>query len=266
MAVATARMYAVAPGAAAAWRRLLGAVIEASGVEMEIIDHAYPAPLAALWDREDLGCAFMCGWPFVREGGVKTLLGAPIPLDEWAEGRAVYRSEFVVAAGSAFASLPDTFRHRFAFNARDSQSGYNAPRAHLSAFAERSPLFGAVVGPFVTPRRTVEAVVGGEAEVTAVDSLVLALLRRHEPGLMREVRVVDVTAPCPAPPLVASGVSAGEASRVRGALLGLADTASGREFLADVCLRGFAVVERDAYEATQVMERIAVARSYPAIA
>ena len=35
------------------------------GVDLDVIDHAFPLPLAELWSRHDLACAFMCGFPYV---------------------------------------------------------------------------------------------------------------------------------------------------------------------------------------------------------
>jgi ABC-type phosphate/phosphonate transport system substrate-binding protein len=263
--VANARMYSVSPAAAAAWQRLLAHVVTASGVAMEIIDHAYPAKLADLWARPDLGCAFMCGWPFVREGAVKTLLAAPVPAAEWSGGRPIYRSDFIVAREAPFQRLEDTFGHRFAFNALDSHSGYNAPRAHLAAFASRAPLFRELVGPFVTHTRVVEAVAAGAAEVAAIDSYSLMLLRRHAADLAARVRVIDATPACPIPVFVASGLGDDDAARVRTALLGLNADADGRGLLEEVCLLGFARAEPAAYAATQEMERQAVASGYSVI-
>ncbi len=265
MPVANARMYAVSASAAAAWQALLAQVIAASGVDMMIIEHNYPAKLDALWDRRDLGCVFMCGWPFIREGATKTLLAAPIPDAEWAQDQAHYRSDFIVAEGSSIARLEDAFGGRFAFNAANSHSGYNAPRAHLATFAAQAPLFSQVAGPFITHQRVVEAVATGAADIAAIDSLSLLLLRRHAPELVRGVRTVAATAPCPLPALVANALTPEQTARVRSALLGLDATDTGRALLADLCLRRFVAVDPAGYAATQAMESMALTAGYPEI-
>jgi ABC-type phosphate/phosphonate transport system substrate-binding protein len=259
-------MYSVSPPAAAAWRRLLAHVVATSGVAMEIIDHAYPAKLGELWARPDLGCTFMCGWPFVREGAVKMLLAAPVPVADWSGGHALYRSDFIVAREAPFRQLEETFGHRFAFNALDSHSGYNAPRAHLAAFASQAPLFRELVGPLVTHTRVVEAIAAGTAEVAAIDSFSLLLMRRHAADLAERVRVIEATAACPIPAFVASRLANGDAARVRDALVGLSASAEGRALLEDVCLLGFVAVKPAAYATTQAMEQQAIARGYPTIA
>jgi ABC-type phosphate/phosphonate transport system substrate-binding protein len=263
--IANARMYSVSPSAAAAWRALLARVIEESGVAMDIIDHAYPATLNDLWARSDLGCALMCGWPFVREGSVKTLLAAPVPAAAWAGGQPVYRSDFIVARDASFARLEDTFGHRFAFNTEESHSGYNAPRAHLAKFAAHAPLFRELVGPLVTYQRVVAALADGAAEVAAIDSLSLEMIRRHAPELAAKVRVIDATATSPIPAFVASGLGVEEAARVRAALLRLNASESGRRLLSDVCLTGFVEVDPERYQATQEMTKAAIAQKYPMI-
>jgi hypothetical protein len=45
-------MYASSPSLQAAWGTLLAWVAAASRIDLEVIDHAYPAPLDDLWARE----------------------------------------------------------------------------------------------------------------------------------------------------------------------------------------------------------------------
>ena len=45
----------------------------------EIIDHAFPATLDELWSRPDLGCAFICGLPFVLTADPPGPVAAPFP-------------------------------------------------------------------------------------------------------------------------------------------------------------------------------------------
>ncbi len=244
--IACARMYAASPAAAAAWRALFGHVAAVSGVPLDVIDHAYPAPLPGLWARDDLACAFMCGWPFARGGFRHQLVAAPVPDAAWSTG-AAYRSEFLVAAGSSFQSLADLSGSRFAYNSADSHSGWNMPRAHFGAIAGLR--FAGMVGPLTTPRRCVEAVAEGRAELTAVDSYALQLLRRHDPALAARVRTIGASPPSPIPPLVAApGLPADRVAALRASLAALTAPA----LLDPLCLRGFALVDPMAYEATML--------------
>jgi ABC-type phosphate/phosphonate transport system substrate-binding protein len=253
IAVANARMYSVAPGAAAAWRALLTEAIARAGVTMEVIEHPPPAGLPELWARPDLGCVFMCGWPFALEGAMRPIVAAPMPV---AAGRPVYRARFVAAAAGPYRSLPDVLGRRFAFNARHSHSGWNLPLAHLAAIG--APEFATFVGPCVTHQGSIAAVVAGEADVAAIDSYVLDLLRLHDPTLAAQVRVVGETAEAPIPLLIGADPAHGDPlgaaarDRLRAALLALDGDAHGRQLLAALALRGFAETAAANYAATLI--------------
>jgi len=72
-------MYASSPTLSTAWRTLLGWVSKTSGVELDIIEHAYPASLDELWEREDMSCVFMCGYPWTVCTDRPRLLAFPVP-------------------------------------------------------------------------------------------------------------------------------------------------------------------------------------------
>ena len=256
--VANARMYAVAPDAAEAWRRLLRHAIGVAGLEMIVVDHPPPAGLPELWARPDLGCAFMCGWPFAQEGGVRPIVAAPVPASPWSEGQPIYRSEFIVAIDSAYTTLDEVRHRRFAFNARHSHSGWNLPNAHLGG-----PPPGKLVGPFVTHQRAMAAVASGEADFACIDSLVLDLLRRHDPAFVAKLRVIAATSSSPIPLLVGAHPAHGDRlgedarARLRAALLALDADDAGRALLAAVALRGFVRVDAARYAQTLHTEAVA---------
>ncbi len=264
--VANARMYAPNGGAAAAWRALFGWVAARSGVPLVPIDHAFPAPLEDLWSRDDLGAVFMCGWPFVRAGSRHRIIAAPVPAAARYGGRAEYRTDFVVRAESRFQTLEDTFGGRLAYTVEHSHSGYNAPRHHLLRFrtARRSNLYAAVVGPCVTPKRVLDAVLDGSADVAPLDGYTLELMLRHSPDLAGRIRVVASTDPVPMPPLVASpSIPDATVAALRDAFLasGAApDTAAARAALG---LAGFAVTDPTGYAVTEHWAAETLAAGYP---
>jgi ABC-type phosphate/phosphonate transport system substrate-binding protein len=215
--VANARMYAVTPAVKAAWQELFAWVARASGVALDYLDHAAPAPLEDLWARDDLGAAFMCGFPFASAATPPQLLAAPVPSPPRYGDAPRYCTDLVVRAESRFARLSDTFGGRIGWTVSHSQSGYNAVRHHLlgqpNAYAEW-------VGPLVTPRRVIDAVLDGSVDVGPLDSYVHDLLRRHEPETAAQLRVVESTPMTPIPALVASSAANDTAvARLRAALL-----------------------------------------------
>src|SRR5258706_12766915 len=98
--IANARMYSIAPAAGVAWRALLEWVLGRAGLGWDIIDHPAPVPLAALWSRDDLGAALMCGLPYSLREPQPQLIVVPIPSPRRYAGRAQYMTDLAVRAES----------------------------------------------------------------------------------------------------------------------------------------------------------------------
>ena len=243
--VASARMYSVNPGAALAWHELFEWLARESGVELHVNGHEFPAPLAELWSRSDLGCAFMCGFPFMLARNPPRLVAAPVPLGAPMPGKPVYATRFVVRADSAFRSLEDSFGGRLGYTAEDSHSGYNALRHHLLPYRLQrgGNLYRESIGPFHTPRRVIEAVLADKIDVGPLDGYALDLMLRHEAELAKEIRIVATTEAAPIPFLVASQECPDDvAASLRTALLTLGDAPACAGLRERLCLRGFAPV------------------------
>ena len=151
--VANARMYAVTEVAAAAWRRIFRWLGQRAGVELAPLEHPPPAPLRDLWQRSDLGCTFMCGWPFARAERRPRLIAAPVPRPERYRDEPVYFTDIVVHRDSPFRRIEDTFGAVVGWTLEDSHSGFNALR-HL-LLGHRTPgrpkLYARSVGSLVNP-------------------------------------------------------------------------------------------------------------------
>ena len=268
MLIANARMYSVNASVAAAWRTLLEWVIAHAQLECEVIDYPPPAPLEALWARPDVGCVFMCGFPIANARPTPRILAAPIPAPARYRGMPVYCTDIVVRADSPLRIITDIFDRRFAFTTEDSQSGHQAPRQFLAPFAldRGGALFSAVVGPLVTPRRIVEAVLEGKTDAGPLDSYFHDLLRQHEPAVAEQLRVVASTRFTPIPALVAaSTVPEAEARRLMAALLAAAGAADLTPVRNALLLRGFAAVDANAYDALRRDALDVDASGYPQI-
>lgn len=246
---ANARMYAVNPAVGAAWAELFGRVSAASGIALKVIDHAAPAPLEELWRRNDLGLAFICGFPFASGGFPVQPVAAPVPASALAAGRPFYASHLVVRAESAIATLGESFGKRVGWTVEHSQSGFNALRSHLLPYRRAGGrLYADSIGPLVTPRRVIEAVLTGAIDIGPLDSYVHDLLLAHEPETAAQLRIVETTAPRPMPLLVASAeVEPAIVEKVRSALLAVSADAAAAPLLTRLRLSGFAAVEREDY-------------------
>ncbi|HYB69558.1 MAG TPA: phosphate ABC transporter substrate-binding protein, partial [Candidatus Bathyarchaeia archaeon] len=126
MPVASARMYCWAPSLTAAWHRLLAWVSTRAEVPLEMLDRGDALPLDDIWQREDLGCVFMCGYPWAMRRDRPHLLASPVPSPPRYGGRPVYFTDFIVRDDSPHVRLEDTFGGCLAYSTEHSHSGYNA--------------------------------------------------------------------------------------------------------------------------------------------
>lgn len=241
--IANARMYSISPAAKAAWRTMLDWVIARAGVEMQFVDHAPPKPLSELWNRDDLGCVMMCGLPVALRTPAPIVLAAPVPSPARYGGRSVYMTDIAVRADSRFGRLEDTFGGVAGYTLKDSQSGYFAFRHHLiTEHPTRKPHYARIVGGLVNPRGVIQALDEGRIDVGPLDGFVHDLIRHTDPAFAARVRVIQVTAPTPMPPLVATAALEPEVlERLRAAFLAVQDEAALAEARAAVLLERFAV-------------------------
>lgn len=248
--VANARMYAVTRDIRQAWHELFAWLTAAADVPLEVVEHPAALPLEQLWARHDIGCVFMCGWPFSEAEPRPTAIAAPVPSPARYGGRPVYVSDFVVRADRDLLTLADTFGGRIAWTAVHSHSGFHGPRHHLLRYrtSERPSLYSAAIGPLITPRRAIEAVLAGEADVAPIDGYVMDLLRQHEPATASALRVVESTDEAPIPLLVgAAGLNPALARRLTQTLCRAHHDQAVRPVLKRLLLERFAEIEPPTY-------------------
>ncbi|MFK0164115.1 phosphate/phosphite/phosphonate ABC transporter substrate-binding protein [Rhizobium sp. NPDC090279] len=248
-AIACSRMYNLSPKISGLWDRLFHWLADRSGVKLEVIAHAAPAPLSELWGRADMGAVLMCGFPFSSLSPAERPqpLAAPVSLADWANGRPVYASHIVAAKDKPLAEA-DLATARWGWTVRDSQSGYNAPREFASELAHR-PSAAQTVGPLLNPRGVVEAIRAGAIDVGGIDAYAYQLLAMHEPDMVAPLRIVATTKPAPFPLLVASRQQSPEVvAALRAVLLGAHEDPEGRDILALLGLAAFAQPDIAAYD------------------
>jgi ABC-type phosphate/phosphonate transport system substrate-binding protein len=255
--IANARMYSVTPHVATLWRSLLGAILSDTGIAIEIVDHAPPAPISELWQRPDKAAVFMCGLPYSLAMPQPELVAAPVPSPAGYGGRACYWSDIVVRADSPFETIEQTFGHRLALTTPESQSGYAALLHALMPHAASTPLYREIIEPRFTPMGALMAVIERKAEVAPLDSYAFALLSRYAPDLTAQVRVVMRTEATPAPLLVASGPVP---PAVGAAFLAAREKPSAAAMMDQLLLDRFAQPEHRAYD--DLRERFVAVRAF----
>jgi ABC-type phosphate/phosphonate transport system substrate-binding protein len=267
--VASARMYSWSPTLTAAWRRLLEWVAARAGREVKVLELADPYPLEELWARDDLGCVFMCGYPWAMRAERPHLLAVPVPSPSRYRDRAIYFTDFVVRADSPYHTLPDTFGGCIAYSIEHSHSGYNAARFHLLSYRrpDRPTLYGKVLGPLHRQLPVIDAVIDGRADVGPVDAYGLDLLRRHGAECAKRVRVVATTLEAPSAPLVASpGVDATTRARLSEALLAAHRAPELASTLDELLIARFTTPDPHAFDVMLERQREAEAAGYARVA
>jgi ABC-type phosphate/phosphonate transport system substrate-binding protein len=245
-------MYHAAPFVKKAWNELFGRVFQELGLDVELLEHPWPAPIESLWARSDLLCAFMCGWPFINSTLPMRPIAVPVPSPPRYQDKSRYCSEFLARKDSGWSILEQSFGHRFGFMTENSQSGFNAPRFALAPFAKQrgGTLFSAVVGPLDTPARALAALADNAVDVIALDSFYLDLLRAHRPGILDDVMTLACTPFTPMPLLVAAeGVPEAVVASLSDKLTGLHQQPQYAGLLSQVLVSRFELADRAPYHA-----------------
>jgi ABC-type phosphate/phosphonate transport system substrate-binding protein len=244
-------MYSVAPAAKAAWRRLLGWILERSALRMEIVDHDPPAVLSDLWQRPDLGCAQMCGLPYSLRTPRPILIAAPVPSPARYAGRAVYFSDIAVRADAPYRALEDTFGSICGYTLTDSMSGCVAFRRLLHGCRKGEPtqLYRSVVGNLVNARGVIQALAERRIDVGPLDGYVHDLLKHLDPAFAAQVKIIATTDAAPMPPFVATAPLAdAEVARLRDAFAAAIAAPGLRSERETLLLKDFAFPEPRDYD------------------
>ena len=163
----------------------------------------------------------------------------------------MYFTDIVVRASSPYRNLEDTFGGVIGYTLADSMSGGVALRHHLSPFARADGvrLYRGAVGGWVNARGVIDALSAGTIDVGPLDSYYHDLLRRDEPDLARQVRVVASTGAMPIPPLVASAsLRPAQLLSLRSALAAVATARELQTVGERLLLGGFAFPDPAAYD------------------
>jgi len=153
--------------------------------------------------QADIG--FLCGLLYANMPQPRPieLLAAPIVQGEHYRGKPLYYSDVVVRRASAYDSFDALRGSRWAFNEEASHSGYNIVSYSLLMRGKTFDSFGSMLktGSHLA---SVQAVLHGKADATAIDSHVLDTWFYQKPELAQQLRVIDMLGPSTIPPIVAS--------------------------------------------------------------
>lgn len=150
---------------------------------------------------------FVCSLPYVtfqREGLDPAMpVAAPVLVGDRYGGRPIYYSDVIVRSDSPFGSFSDLRGRSWAYNEPLSHSGYGITRYHLVSIGETNGFFGDLVESGFH-ERSIEMVRAGTIDASAIDSQVLEVTLRDDPGLAAEIRVIDSLGPSTIQPMAVS--------------------------------------------------------------
>jgi len=215
----------------------------------------------AALDAGEMDIGWICGLPYVRRADAPdktlSLLAAPVMRGERYQGRPVYFSDVLVAAGSGLRVFDDLRGCIWGINEPGSLSGYGAIRYHLATLGETFDYFGSVVETGAH-QESIRRIISGEIEASAVDSTVLELELARDPSLAHRLRALDALGPNPQPPWVIDAhVPLHRQRAVREALLSMHTDHQGRLILAAGLMDRFVSVSDSDYEQVRRMIQVA---------
>lgn len=193
-------MYAAGSAANAALWQCMAGQLNLAGVPATLVQ---PTDLVAHWLDPALLLSQTCGYPLTHAlAGRVQLVGAFSYTAPGCDGLR-YRSQLVCRSADAGLPLAGFRGRTVAYNAEDSQSGYNSLRALVAPMARNGHFFGHAVATG-SHRASLDSVRNAQADLAAIDCVTLALLQRDHPDAVYGVQVCGHTAPAPGLPLITS--------------------------------------------------------------
>lgn len=211
-------------------------------------------------DRGEIQAGWICGLPYVWKtdrSALLELLVAPVMAGDRYHGQPVYFSDVVVPRDSLAQSFADLRGATWAYNEPRSHSGCYLTRSHLASLGEYSGFFGRAIesGAHQT---SLQLILQGKIDATAIDSTVLELELRQHPEIASRIRIIATLGSSPIPPwVVSTQLPQSIRSALRQAFLRLHLEAEGRSILAQGKIARFVEVSDRDYDPIRRMARLA---------
>ena len=240
-------MYAVnQPDVTALWSALR-ALLSEQGFDADNLDLNWPEDLIQHWEQPSLLLSQTCGYPLVTRLENVQPVGCFHYVAAGCEGVG-YRSFLLTRQKDMGGSLPD-FRQRIAVaNSKDSQSGYNALRKMVAPLGGQGPFFSEVIFSG-SHRQSLLALQQGDADIAAIDCVTYALLQKHQPQALAQLKIIGETPLTPGLPLITGPeTTENQLCQLRSALKRLVTDPRYRQVCRAALIGGFSEVSRQHYD------------------
>jgi len=205
----------------------------------------------------DIG--FVCGLPYVlKHDQPKSsidLLLAPIMNDSKYKDKPIYYSYIIVHKNSKFNNFTELRNSTFVFNDEISNSGYNMPRDHLISIGETSGFFKNTLRSG-SHEESIRMIALGEADVSAVDSLVYDYDRAKNAEFINNTKIIETLGPAGIPPVVVSSkLSLPIRNKIRDIMLDMNNDLEGKRVLDMTLVNRFTIVDDSDYDGIRQMNK-----------
>ncbi len=207
---------------------------------------------------------FVCGLQYVRMKEMEQysveLLAAPILYGKQYQQKPIYYSAVVVRSDSTFLSFADLAGCTWAYNERTSHSGWNLVSFSLLVRGLSLAYFGEELASG-SHLNSLQMVLDGRADATAIDSHVLDVALQRNHALAMRVRIIELLGPSPIPPIVVRKTLSVELKqRLAFAFFQMHNDPRFASFLWDGHIQRFAPIADEQYDVIRGMLRRVEAR------
>jgi ABC-type phosphate/phosphonate transport system substrate-binding protein len=220
-------------------------------------------PVELLWRDPRLLLAQSCGYPLMTSlfGRIR-LVATPCYRAAGCTGSR-HGSAIIVRADDDRQDLAALRGSRCVANHPHSNTGMNLLRAAVAALAGGRPFFRSVTWSG-SHRSSLAMIAKGEADLAAIDAVTFALLRRIEPDLVAQTRILGWTEATPCLPFITAGDTDDATVEIlRAALLDISAAPTHARLRDELLLDGFAIMPEVAYQDVLALERRAADLGYP---
>ncbi len=234
------------------YEKLIRYIEKQTGYPCELVSGFSYRTVSRMLESGAVEVGFIGGLPYVlaqeQPNPPVRLVAAPMPADPRYRGKPVYYSDIIVRTDSPYQRIEDLRGRTWAYNDELSNSGYNLPRAFLIRKGLHKGFLGRMIRTG-SHEESIRAVATGQADVSAVDSLVLDYERARGSNYARRVRVIHSLGPSGIVPVVASCRMASERFQtVQRALLEMHKDLEGVAILKEARLKAFVPASDTLYD------------------
>ncbi|HDL78250.1 MAG TPA: phosphate/phosphite/phosphonate ABC transporter substrate-binding protein [Bacteroidetes bacterium] len=205
--------------------------------------------------RRQLDLAFICSGAYIsaiERGVALRLLAIPVIEDETS-----YHAVIIVRKESPYKTFDDLRGHRFAFTDPLSNTGYRYPLS-LLALRNTTPddFFKSHFFTYAHDN-SIQAVRRGITDGASVDEFIFCYLKRKNPALVQNIRIIRRSNAFGMPPVVSpAGLHPAMDQKIRQILFGMNKDPKGRQILEKLGIQRFTSPDSTSYESVKKIYRL----------